>query len=136
MPGTQFWRHQSVSTIGWLGIWVAVFLIGGAGSVLRFVVDSVVSSRVGADFPLGTLAINVSGSVVLGLLAGIALTGTPELLAGTAAVGAYTTFSTWVLESQRLGEEREYARMSANLGISLLLGLGGAALGYCGGKLI
>jgi fluoride exporter len=115
--------------------WVAVFLIGGTGSVLRFVVDGVVTSRSEVDFPLGTFVINISGSFVLGFLSGLALSGPQELLAGTAAVGSYTTFSTWMLESQRLGEEREYRTMTVNIVASLVLGVGGAALGHFAGRL-
>jgi fluoride exporter len=59
-------------------LWAAVVLIGGTGSVLRFLTDGAVSARVdqhsaGRDFPLGTLAVNVSGAVILGLLTGLAL---------------------------------------------------------------
>lgn len=112
--------------------WLAVFLIGGTGAVLRFVVDGVVTSRSDADFPLGTFVINISGSFVLGLLSGLALSGPQALLAGTAAVGSYTTFSTWVLETQRLAEEREYRGMAVNVVASLALGVGAAALGHLG----
>ena len=52
-------------------LWAAVVLIGGAGSVLRFLADGAVQG--GRDFPLGTLAVNVSGAVILGLLTGLAL---------------------------------------------------------------
>ena len=54
-------------------LWTAVVLIGGAGSVLRFLADGAVASAAGRDFPLGTLAVNVSGAVILGLLTGLAL---------------------------------------------------------------
>ena len=91
-------------------LWVGVVLIGGAGSVLRFLADGVVASAVGRDFPFGTLAVNVSGAAILGLITGLALGHDQALLAGTAAVGSYTTFSTWMLESQRLTEERRPAR--------------------------
>ena len=87
-------------------VWAGVVLIGGAGSVLRFLVDGAVSSRTGRAFPYGTLVVNLSGALVLGLLTGLALSGDDALLAGTAAVGSYTTFSTWMLETQRLTEER------------------------------
>ena len=72
-------------------LWTAVVLTGGAGSVLRFLADGVVQGD--RDFPLGTLAVNVSGAVILGLLTGLALGHDEALLAGTAAVGSYTTFS-------------------------------------------
>ena len=79
-------------------VWTAVVLIGGAGSVLRFYVDGLVSSASGRDFPYGTLVVNLSGAVVLGLLTGLALGHDTALLAGTAAVGSYTTFSTMQVE--------------------------------------
>ena len=112
-----------------VGVWVLVVLIGGAGSVLRFYVDGIVTSAIGRDFPYGTLAVNLSGAVVLGLLTGLAIGGDAALLAGTAAVGSYTTFSTWMLETQRLTEERQHFKAAANILVSLVLGVAGAALG-------
>lgn len=111
-------------------IWAGVVVIGGAGSVLRFLVDGLVSSAAGRDFPFGTMVINVSGAVVLGLLAGLALSDTEALLAGTAAVGSYTTFSTWMLETQRLAEERQHRKAVLNVVVSLALGVSAAALGH------
>ncbi len=64
-----------------------------------------VSSATGARFPLGTLVVNISGALVLGLLVGLALSANAYLLAGTAVIGSYTTFSTWMLESHRLAED-------------------------------
>jgi CrcB protein len=110
-------------------VWTAVVLIGGAGSVLRFLVDGVVSSAAGRDFPFGTMAINISGAVILGLLTGLALSHDQALLAGTAAVGSYTTFSTWMLETQRMAEERQHGKVIANIAVSLVLGVAAAALG-------
>jgi CrcB protein len=110
-------------------VWLAVALIGGAGSVLRFYVDGIVTSAIGRDFPYGTLAVNLSGAVILGLLTGLAVTGDTSLLAGTAAVGSYTTFSTWILESQRLTEERQYRPALLNIVVSLVLGVAAAELG-------
>ena len=110
-------------------VWVAVVLIGGAGSVLRFYVDGVVGSAFRPGFPYGTLVVNLSGAVILGLLTGLALTGDAALLAGTAAVGSYTTFSTWILETQRLTEERQDRKALLNIVVSLVLGVSAAALG-------
>jgi CrcB protein len=112
-----------------VALWVAVVLIGGCGSVLRFALDGVVETVLGREFPFGTLCVNLSGALVLGLLTGLALPHDDALLAGTAAVGSYTTFSTWMLESHRLTEEREHRPAHANLVLSLALGLGAAALG-------
>jgi fluoride exporter len=110
-------------------VWTAVVLIGGAGSVLRFYVDDLVSSVSGRNFPYGTLVVNLSGAAVLGLLTGLALSGDAAELAGTAAVGSYTTFSTWMLETQRLTEERQHRLAVLNIVVSLVLGVLAAELG-------
>ncbi len=77
-------------------------MIGGLASMARFVVARAVPADTDAGFPVGTLAVNLSGSFVLGLLAGAGVAGDAYLLAGTAALGSYTTFSTWILDSERL----------------------------------
>ena len=110
-------------------LWAGVVVIGGVGAVLRFLVDRAVTSRVGAGFPFGTLAVNLSGALLLGFLGGLALSPHVALLAGTAFVGSYTTFSTWMLETQRLGEERQVWPALANIVVSVVLGLAAAWLG-------
>jgi len=110
-------------------IWTAVVLIGGAGSVIRFLADGAISSAAGRDFPFGTMVVNISGAVILGLLTGLALGHDQALLFGTAAVGSYTTFSTWMLETQRLTEERQHRKAIVNVAVSLVLGVTAAALG-------
>ncbi len=112
-----------------VALWAGVILIGGAGSVARFLLDGVVSAAIGKDFPYGTMAVNASGSLILGLLTGLALSSDASLLAGTAAVGSYTTFSTWMLETQRLEEERQHRKAAANIIVSLAAGVAAAALG-------
>jgi CrcB protein len=109
--------------------WVAVAFIGGGASTLRFLVDRLIASRVRTSLPIGTLTVNVTGSLALGILSGLTVGPTVSLLAGTAAVGSYTTFSTWMLETQRLSEERQHRVAVANLVISVALGLSAAALG-------
>ena len=117
-------------------LWVGVTLIGGTGSVLRFLADGLVGSASGRDFPLGTMAVNISGAILLGLITGLTLGHDQALLAGTAAVGSYTTFSTWMLETQRLAEERQAGKAAANVVVSLVLGVAAAALGrLIGGQL-
>ena len=110
-------------------VWVGVMLIGGAGSVVRFLADGLVASAAGRDFPVGTLAVNASGAVILGLITGLALGHDQALLTDTAAVGSYTTFSTWILETQRLAEDRQHGKAAANVVASLALGVAAAALG-------
>ena len=109
--------------------WAGVALLGGAGAVARFVVDGVVAGRFDRDLPVGTLAVNVSGAFLLGLVAGLALTGDGLLLVGTATLGSYTTFSTWMLETQRLVEEGESRDALINIALSLAAGIAAAALG-------
>jgi CrcB protein len=110
-------------------LWAGVMLIGGAGSVARFLADGLVAAAADRDFPLGTLAVNVSGAVILGVITGLALGHDQALLAGTAAVGSYTTFSTWMLETQRLTEERQHRMAALNVVASLSLGMAAAGLG-------
>ena len=118
-----------------VAVWVAVGLLGGIGALARFLVDGIVAARTGHDFPLGTLVVNLSGATLLGLLVGLGFTGDRLLLAGTATLGSYTTFSTWMLETQRLVEDGEAALGGANVVISLVVGVGAAALGrFIGGQ--
>lgn len=110
-------------------LWAGVVLFGGLGSVARFMVDRAVSRRVARSFPFGTLTVNITGSVLLGFLAGLAMPDHIALLAGTAFVGAYTTFSTWMFETQRLTEERRGWLAGANIAVSVVLGIAAAATG-------
>jgi fluoride exporter len=110
-------------------IWAGVLVAGGAGAVARFYVDALVSSATGRDFPFGTLVVNVSGAVILGLLTGLALSSNLALVAGTGVIGSYTTFSTWMLETQRLEEERQHRKVLANVVVSIACGVAAAALG-------
>jgi CrcB protein len=110
-------------------LWVGVVLIGGCGAVARFALDATVVSRMGREFPYGTLVVNLTGALALGLLAGLTLTHDEALLAGTAAVGSYTTFSTWMFETQRLDEERQHVPAALNIALSVILGVAAAALG-------
>jgi CrcB protein len=117
-------------------VWIAVGLIGGAGAVARFAVDGAIARRARTPFPLGTFVVNISGAAALGLLAGVSLHGDALLLAGTGALGSYTTFSTWMLESHRLGEDGELALGVLNVALSLAAGIAAAALGRWIGGLV
>ncbi|BBZ34627.1 fluoride efflux transporter CrcB [Mycolicibacterium confluentis] len=110
-------------------VWLGVAAIGGLGSVARFVVDRAVARRMAAAFPYGTLTVNLTGAVLLGFVAGLTLSHHAALLAGTAFVGAYTTFSTWMYETHRLAEERQYRPAIANIVVSVVLGVAAAWLG-------
>jgi CrcB protein len=100
---------------------------------LRYLVDTLISRRIEGAFPLGTLVVNVSGSFVLGLLSGLAiyhgLPGTDKLVVGTGLVGAYTTFSTFSLETVTLFEEGETRLAAGNVVANGLVGAAAAAAG-------
>ena len=108
---------------------LGIGLLGGVGAVGRFLLDGAVASRAASAFPWGTLAVNLSGAFVLGVLVGAAVDGDALRLVGTGLLGAYTTFSTWMFESHRLAEDGEGRRSLANLLVSLVLGVGAAWLG-------
>ncbi|MDT5306580.1 MAG: fluoride exporter [Mycobacterium sp.] len=110
-------------------LWIGVLLAGGIGAVLRFLVDGAVARRAARPFPFGTLTVNISGAALLGLLGSLALNRYAALLADTAFIGSYTTFSTWMLETQRLSEERQVRHAVANVVASIVLGIGAALLG-------
>ncbi len=116
--------------------WIGVAVFGALGAVARFRVDRVVSARRPSDFPLGTLVVNLSGSFALGVLVGVSLTGRALLVFGTGFLGGYTTFSTWMVESERLAEDGELRLMWINLLGSMGLGVLAAGLGWlAGGRL-
>lgn len=120
-----------------VGTWILVGAFGGAGAIGRFVVDGLVGERAGSgEFPWGTFVVNLSGAAVLGVLAGAAVTGNALVLSGTATIGSYTTLSTWMLESHRLGQDNQLAMAGANLLGSLLVGFAAVAAGHAiGGAL-
>jgi CrcB protein len=106
-----------------------VGLLGGAGAVARFGVDIAVTARARRPFPLGILAVNVSGAFLLGVVAGAAVGGDRYRLVATGLLGSYTTFSTWVFDSHRLARDRRRGAVALNLAGSLALGLLGVWLG-------
>jgi CrcB protein len=121
--------------------WVAVAALGGAMAIVRFVVDTTVATWLGddwlgGDFPVGTLAVNLSGAVALGALAGAALSGTAYTIVAGGGVGTYTTFSTWMLESHRAGEDGDARVLWLNVAVSLVAGLAAVALGHWIGGLL
>jgi CrcB protein len=112
-----------------LAVYIGIGLVGGLGALARFGLDAFVSERAGRSFPLGTLVVNLSGALALGILAGVKLGGDGYALLGTGLLGAYTTFSTWVFESHRLAEDGEMSLSAVNFALSLAAGIGAAALG-------
>jgi CrcB protein len=103
-----------------LGLLIGIGLLGGAGAVLRLLGDGFVSSRVPGTFPLGTLTVNLTGTFALGLLIGSGVAEDGLRILGLGLLGGFTTFSTWMYETQRLADKgsRGFA------GLNLLAGVG------------
>lgn len=114
-----------------IAIWVA--LAGGAGAMTRYMLDSLARHRWSVEFPVGTLAINVSGSLILGVLTGLVIahgsSNDLKTIAGTGFCGGYTTFSVASVGGIRLAENRRWTEFLAYSGGSLLLALLAAGLG-------
>ena len=112
--------------------WVAV---GSAiGGVVRFLLGTIIQQKTGSTFPVGTLVINVSGSLVLGFLVRYAL-ATPAIgpevraLLTAGLCGGFTTFSTFSYESVALLEEGAYHRAAWYVGLSVALSLAATLIG-------
>jgi len=119
-----------------LPVWIGVALLGGCGAPARVVLTLLVADRFHPHLPLGTMAVNVSGAFLLGLLAGASLEGDARLLLGAGLIGSYTTFSTWMLETQRIDEAGKRRIAVTNVVLSIALGLAAVALGRAlGGQL-
>jgi CrcB protein len=120
---------------------IEIAIGGAAGAVARYLVDGWVSQRTGGSFPLGTLVVNLSGTFILGLLATLAIERSvlpvvirPALMIGF--LGAYTTFSTWMVESWRLAEQGAWVGAAANIGGSIVLGVVALAAGIAIGRAV
>lgn len=110
-----------------------IAVAGAIGAPTRFLLDGYVQDKTAGEDPLGTFAINVTGSLVLGFLTGLALyhafPSTPKVVLGTGFCGAYTTFSTFTYETVRLAEEGQLRGALRNFVASLVVPALAAALG-------
>ena len=116
-----------LTDIAWVG------LAGAAGALARYVVDGALRARSGSTLPLGTMAINLSGSLLLGVLTGLVVwhhaTSTLTLVAGSGFCGGYTTFSTASYEAVRL---LQGGRGTAAAACTLITALGAPAAAAAG----
>ena len=111
-----------------------VALCGGFGAVARFVVDGLVRGRVRSIGSVGTVVINVTGAIALGIIAGLVAVHVArpdwQIVIGTGFLGGYTTFSTTSFETVRLIQQGRF-RLAIGLALSqLALALAGATGGY------
>jgi CrcB protein len=115
-----------------------VGLGGLAGAIARFGVGAWLQAALGATFPWGTLAVNLTGCFVAGVLIGVGgerglATGT-RLLLVTGFLGGYTTFSAFGVETVRLAEQQGVALAAANVGTNVVGGIALAAVGLVVGR--
>ncbi|MEN3972718.1 fluoride efflux transporter CrcB [Sphingomicrobium sp. XHP0235] len=111
---------------------LAVFLGGGLGALLRYGVGKWTLAWFGSGFPFGTLAVNVVGSLAIGLAIG-ALDGigqTARLFFVTGLLGGFTTFSAFSLDTLTLWQRGEAGTALAYVAASIFLSLGACAAGY------
>ncbi|TFB77277.1 fluoride efflux transporter CrcB [Cryobacterium glaciale] len=118
-------------------LFLGIAAAGGVGAAARLALDGLVRTRLGGAFPYGTTIINVSGSLLLGLVTGLALNHllAPEwsLVLGIGLLGGYTTFSTASFETVRLAQAHRYLAALAN-GVGMLVAsVVAAALGLWAG---
>ena len=120
---------------------VLIGLGGFAGAISRYLVDGFIADRSGGGFPWGTLAVNASGTFLLGLLFAMTTERAilPSEIRGPLMIGylgAYTTFSTYLLESWRLVEGGAWGMALLNLGGSIAIGLLAVVAGLAIGRTI
>ncbi len=112
---------------------------GAAGALMRFWTSNVVYQWFGRGFPFGTLAVNVLGSFLMGLLfillverVTLAAEWRAALLVGF--LGAFTTFSTFSIETLNLIEQADYVKAGLNIGISVIACMGAVWVGVILGR--
>ncbi len=116
--------------------WIAVGLLGGLAAGARFLIDFEVSLRARGPFPLGILIVNLSASIALGIVAGAALHGEALAIVAGGGIGSFSTFSTWILDSHRLGSAGLAQVAWLNIGLSIAAGFVAVALGHWLGTLL
>ena len=120
-----------------LGIMVA----GALGAAARYGLDGFVGDRTGSAFPWGTFVINISGSLVLGFLftvltERVAIDSALRFSITTGFIGSYTTFSTWMLETARLIQDRSYLLATWNAAGSVVAGIAAVGAGIVIGRAV
>jgi fluoride exporter len=116
--------------------WAALALVGGVGAVARLRLDAAVAARAKSDFPLGTFVVNIVGSFALGILIGTHAASAALFIVGTGFLASFTTFSTWMFETQRLAEDGEVALAGWNIAASVAAGTVAAIAGWALGALL
>lgn len=120
---------------------VAIAAGGAVGAILRYLTSTGVYAWLGREFPYGTLAVNVFGSLLMGILSVLLierLSLGPEWRAAilVGLLGSFTTFSTFSIETLNLIESGDHIKALANVAMSLVLCVGAAWIGVIAGRQI
>ena len=120
-----------------IGVWAAIAAGSAFGGVLRHLVTEMVLRATGPGFPWGTLAVNASGSLAIGVIAALASLGVPADWSSTArhaamtgVLGGFTTFSAFSLQTTTLWLEGAVTAAAMNVVLSAGLCLAGCWVGY------
>lgn len=113
--------------------WLAFLVAAGIGAPARYLIDGMVGDRTGGAFPWGTLVVNVTGCLALGVVTGLAtyhgMGPTTRTVLATGGLGAYTTFSTFTFETVRLAEDGATSGAVRNVSGNFVVGLAAAGVG-------
>ena len=118
-----------------MGLVMYVAIGGAAGSIVRYLISLFVQSRSTSTIPIGTLLVNVAGSLLLGFVLRYTAAPTPTSLEARALLasgfcGGFTTFSAFSVETLALLESGDYRRATAYVMLSVMLSVGGALAGF------
>ena len=128
-----------MNTISALPPLLLVAIGGGTGAMLRYLVGRWALAAFGPGFPVGTLAVNLLGGLVMGLVVGM-LARVNEggehlrLLIGVGVLGGFTTFSAYSLETKRMIERNDWVGASTYSIGSVIAGLAAVAIGLAMAK--
>jgi fluoride exporter len=121
---------RSASREGIVMILVAATLAGAFGALCRYLLAGIIQQSTRSDLPVGTLAVNLTGAFCVGMVAGIDGLQTAGTLTAAGFLSGFTTYSTWMVETLRLGPQTLNLRAAVNLLIALVPGIALAFAGY------
>lgn len=114
---------------------LGIFFFGGLGSIIRFWLHRSIVRGHPSEFPLGTFVANIGGAFLIGVLFGAHASGDGLKIAATGFLGGFTTFSTWMYESERLAVDGYAQGAARNLAVSSAVGFLAVTAGVAVGQL-
>jgi len=118
---------------------VLLFITGGIGCLARFGLAGIVQRFYGGEFPLGTLAVNLSGCLMFGFVWSLAegqlvISNESRMIILTGFMGSFTTFSTFAFESNALMRDAQWMYFTANLMLQVIVGIAAINIGMSVGR--